>query len=311
MTHAIEVSQAVKSFGRKNALDQLSLKVPAGSVFALLGENGAGKTTLIRALMGYYKLNSGSISVLGFNPQRDYVAIRRRTGYVADQPAMYDWMTVQEVGWYTSGFYPEGFAAAYTRIANEFRLPADTRIRDLSKGMRAKVALSLALAMDPELLILDEPTSGLDPLVRRSFLESMIDRAAMGKTVLLSSHQIQEVERVADHVAIIRDGQVQISAPLETLKTEITQVTLTLRDILLPTPDMADLHVYQTLQNGRQVRMTLRGWSPEWTTRVSEDPNIVDVQIHRPSLEDLYIAFGTEPILPAKDEEPVSANVGQ
>lgn len=305
MSNAIEVNQAVKSFGRKVALDNLSLKIPTGGVYALLGENGAGKTTLIRALMGYYRLNRGQISVLGHDPGQDYLAVRKRVGYVADQPAMYEWMTVQQVGWYAAGFYPEGFSERFTQLANEFRLPADAKIKSLSKGMRAKVALSLALAMDPELLILDEPTSGLDPLVRRSFLESMIDRAALGKTVLLSSHQIQEVERVADHVAIIRDGKVQIAAPLETLKTDIAQVTLTLRDVLIPLPEIDHWHIYKTQQNGRQMRLTVQGWDESANVQLAADANICDVQVHRPNLEDLYIAFATEhpPQPPTREPE--------
>lgn len=303
MSHAISVKGAVKKFGRKLVLDHLSLEIPAGVVYALLGENGAGKTTLIRSMMGYYKLNSGDLSVLGMDPRKEYLKIRQRVGYVADQPSMYDWMTVQEVGWYASGFYPEGYAKTYSRLANEFGLPADAKIRSLSKGMRAKVALSLALAMDPELMILDEPTSGLDPLVRRSFLESMIDRAAMGKTVLLSSHQIQEVERVADHVAIIRDGKVQIAAPLETLKSDIAQVTLTVRDILLPIPELQGVTEYKASRNGRQFRKTVKGWTPEMREGLLADPNIMEVQVHRPSLEDLYVAFATDQA-DATDQQP-------
>lgn len=294
MSNAIEVKNAVKKFRRQKALDDLSLTIPSGGVFALLGENGAGKTTLIRALMGYYKLDAGSISVLGLDPVRQYLEIRRRTGYVADQPGMYAWMTVQDVGWYASGFYPDGFAKEYARLANEFRLPADSKIKNLSKGMRAKVALALALAMDPELLILDEPTSGLDPLVRRSFLESMIDRAAMGKTVLLSSHQINEVERVADHVAIIQNGQVQIADSLETLKSEIVIVTISRKDILVPMPELTSLHVYRSEQNGRQMRMTVKGWTDQLQQDLANDENVLELHTHRPNLEELYIAFGTD-----------------
>ncbi len=128
-------------------------------------------------------------------------------GYVPERPTLYEWMTVDEIGWFSAGFYGEGFLPEYARLAAEFALPGKKKISDLSKGMRAKVLLSLALANRPELLILDEPTSGLDAMVRREFLESMVDRAAAGKTVFLSSHQIAEVERVADIVAILRKGK--------------------------------------------------------------------------------------------------------
>ncbi len=144
--------------------------------------------------------------------------LRRRVGYVADQPGLYEWMTVADAGWYASGFYEAGFIERFAQLAGDFQLPMETKIRDLSKGMRAKVALSLAMAFDPKLLILDEPTSGLDPLVRRTFLESMVDRAAAGQTVFLSSHQIQEVERVADYVAILHEGKLQVVSNLDDLK---------------------------------------------------------------------------------------------
>ncbi len=125
-------------------------------------------------------------------------------------------MRVDEIGWFASSFYPEGFVDRYRESVQRYDLPLDRKIKNLSKGQRAKVALSLSTAHDPELLILDEPTSGLDPLVRREFMESMVERAANGQTVLLSSHQISEVERVADYIAIMHKGKVQIAAPLLT-----------------------------------------------------------------------------------------------
>jgi len=145
--------------------------------------------------------------------------------------------------------------------------------------------------MDPELLVLDEPTSGLDPLVRRSFLESMVDRAAAGKTVLLSSHQVQEVERVADWVAIVTGGKLQIVAPLETLKSEVSIVTATQKDSLIPLPETSALTCYSVQQNGRQWRLVVRGWNQTLEQAWGAEPNISEIRTVRPSLEDLYIAF--------------------
>ena len=141
--------------------------------------------------------------------------MRRRTGYVPEVPVLYDWMTVAEIGWFAAGFHldsagnDDGLPVPLHRAgAAASTCRRRKKIKALSKGMRAKVSLSLALASDPSLLILDEPTSGLDVLVRRDFLESMVDLAGAGRTVLLSSHQIGEVERVASHVAILHRGQV-------------------------------------------------------------------------------------------------------
>ena len=151
---------------------------------------------------------------------------------------LYDWMTVAEIGWFAAAFHLDahgtttGYQYRYTELTRGFELPATKKIKALSKGMRAKVSLSLALASDPSLLILDEPTSGLDVLVRREFLESMVDLAGAGRTVLLSSHQIGEVERVASHVALLHKGKLILAEPLDELKsrTFLLSVTFTSRD---------------------------------------------------------------------------------
>jgi len=295
MSEVISVNNVSKRFGRKTVLDKVSMNVPSGVVFALLGENGAGKSTLIRSMLGYIKLNSGSISVCGMDPLKQPLELRRRVGYVSDAPSLYEWMTVSQAGWYVSGFYPEGFLKSYGERIHEFQLPHDTKIRDLSKGMRAKVALSLAMSFDPELLILDEPTSGLDPLVRRSFLESMIDRAAAGQTVFLSSHQIHEVERVADWVAILHQGQLQIVAPLEDLKNSVTMLDLSLRDPLLALPnEMEQVQVLHQTQTGRTLHMMVRGFTPVIENALSNHSNLFEIKAIRPNLEELYIGF-TQP----------------
>ncbi len=296
MTDAITISNANKRFGRRTVLSDVSLTVPTGVVFALLGENGAGKSTLIRGLLGFHQFNSGQVRVCGLDPVKQPLELRRTVGYVSDAPGLYDWMTVAAAGWYASGFYPEGFLQRYDTLATEFQLPPDVKIRNLSKGMRAKVALSLAMAFDPQLLILDEPTSGLDPLVRRSFLESMIDRAAAGQTVFLSSHQIHEVERVADWVAILHAGQLQVVAPLEELKSEVTILTFSLRDPLLAMPEELDqMQVLHRSEQGRTVRMMVRAIDASLLNALHQHANLFDIKTIRPNLEELYLGF-TQPL---------------
>lgn len=293
---AIAINHVSKTFGKRAVLKDVSLGVPKGVVFALLGENGAGKSTLIRGMLGYHKFSSGDIQVCGLNPVQQPLEVRRLVGYVSDAPGLYEWMTVAQAGWYASGFYSDGFLTKYEQLTLEFQLPQDAKIRDLSKGMRAKVALSLAMAFDPELLVLDEPTSGLDPLVRRSFLESMIDRAAAGQTVFLSSHQIHEVERVADWVAIMHEGTLQVVSPLDELKNEITMLSFSLRDPLLALPQELDrveqLHRDQT---GRTVQLMVRGYDDSMSESLRQDANLFDVKAIRPNLEELYIGF-TQPL---------------
>lgn len=238
MTDILKLQNVNKQFGSTRAMDNISLDVSEGVVFALLGENGAGKTTTIKTLLGLEIPDSGSIEVLGLNPLKQGVEIRRAIGYVPESPVLYDWMTVSEIAWFTSGFYPDGFAVKFAELAKEFELPTDKKINSLSKGGRAKVALALAMSHQPKLLILDEPTSGLDTLVRRKFLESMVDVAAEGRTVLLSSHQIPEVERVADWVAIMNQGKILICDTLENLKAKVERWVVTFEDSTRQIPEL-------------------------------------------------------------------------
>lgn len=311
MTNAIRIQNAVKRFGRKTVLDGVSLNVPEGVVFALLGENGAGKSTLIRGLLGYHKFTSGFSDILGLDPAEQPMDVRRMVGYVSDAPALYDWMTVAQIGWYASGFYRDGFLKKYDELIQEFELPAGAKIKSLSKGMRAKVALSLAMAFDPAVLILDEPTSGLDPLVRRTFLESMIDRAAAGQTVFLSSHQINEVERVADWVAILHQGVLQVAAPLEDLKNDVTMLSFSKQDPLLTDPvELEDCKVLQRSQEGRSVRMMVIGTVAGTVEKLQAHPGILDVKSMRPNLEELYLGF-TQPADVDVEEKPLIKLPGQ
>lgn len=289
MASTISIRQVSKHFRDCDALQDVSLEVPPGVVFALLGENGAGKTTLIQILTGFIAPDEGSATVLGCDCQTQSLEIRRRIGYVSDAPALYDWMTADRIGWFTSAFYPAGYQARYDALIRHFEVPQGRKIKRMSKGQRAKVALALAIAHDPELLILDEPTSGLDPLVRRQFLESMVDRAATGKTVLLSSHQIAEVERVADWVAIIHHGRLRLTAPLAELKTSVSEITATLADPLVEVAP-PDGEVLTQSRHGRQWQWMVRGANEESLQAIGQREGVLSLQRRSPSLEEIFIA---------------------
>ncbi|MEM9367209.1 MAG: ABC transporter ATP-binding protein [Planctomycetota bacterium] len=277
-------------FKRCNALLGVDLDIQPGTVFALLGENGAGKTTLIRILTGYQEPTSGSARVCGMDPRVDRLSVRQSIGYVSDAPALYDWMRVDEIGAFAASFYPPGFQDAYLASVQRYGLPLDRKIKHLSKGQRAKVALSLSVAHDPMLLILDEPTSGLDPVVRREFLESMIDRVATGRTVFLSSHQIGEVERVADRVAILHQGKLKLDGPLAEIKQAITQITTDVDDPLtsLPMPrDAGEILAEQT--SGRQRRVILRNPDPAYCAALQEHDNVQSLAVRTLSLEEIFV----------------------
>ena len=290
MDHVIRLLNVTKSYGSQRALDNVTLEVPAGVVCALLGENGAGKTTAIKILLGLSDLDAGQAVVLGLDSTRQGQLVRSRVGYVPERPTLYEWMTVSEIGWFTAGFYGSGFFERYLKLATGYQLPLKRKIKGLSKGMRAKVSLSLALAHEPELLILDEPTSGLDTLVRREFLEGMVDIAAAGRTVLLSSHQIGEVERVADLVAILRAGKLILMEPLETLKDQIRELSFTLADSVASVPALSG-QILSQRHHRTQWQVLVRGMDEDQLTALQQRDGIEELRVRTPSLEEIFVAY--------------------
>ena len=291
MSDCIQIEGLTMNFRGCQALRGVDLKIQTGAVFSLLGENGAGKTTLIRILTGFQRPSGGKVRVLGLDPVRDALEIRRRIGYVSDSPALYEWMRIDEIGWFASSFYPDGFLKKYREMVAQYELPSNRKIKHLSKGQRAKVGLALAVAHDPELLILDEPTSGLDPLVRRDFLESMVDRAASGRTVLLSSHQMSEIERVTDRLAIIHDGKVGLEGQLAELRDEIFEVTFSVADPLAELPvSVTPIEILSEQKSGRQVRWIIRGSASALESEVNDWPGAHSVRVRPATLEELFIA---------------------
>src|SRR5437762_10262493 len=215
----ISVSELTRRFGATTALDSVSVSLPRGAVYGLVGANGAGKTTLIRHILGLLRAQSGSVRVFGLDPVADPVAVLSRIGYLSEENDLPGWMRVDELIRYTSAFYPKWEDAYAEELRRTFALDAAAKIKDLSKGQKARAGLLIALAHRPELLVLDELSSGLDPIVRRDILGAVIRTIAyVGRTVLFSSHLLDEVEQVADHVTLINQGKVALSAPLSAIK---------------------------------------------------------------------------------------------
>jgi ABC-2 type transport system ATP-binding protein len=216
----IELSQLTRRFGAKIALDAVSLSLPRGAVYGLVGANGAGKTTLILHVLGLLKAESGSVRVFGLDPVDDPVGVLSRIGYLSEENDLPGWMRVDELLRYTQAFYPKWDEGYADELRRAFALDAAARIKTLSKGQKARAGLLIALAHRPELLVLDEPSSGLDPIVRRDILGAVIRTIAdEGRTVLFSSHLLDEVEEVADHVTMIDHGKIVLSAPLDEIKS--------------------------------------------------------------------------------------------
>ena len=223
----ITTSHLTRQFGSKAALDDVSLNVPRGSVFGLVGENGAGKSTLIKHILGLWRAQSGEVRVFGLDPVSEPVSVLGRIGYLSEQPELPEWMTVGEFIRYTQAFYPRWDPKYAEQLRQQFGLDLDKRIRVLSKGQRAKLGLLAAQAHRPDLLLLDEPSSGLDPIVRNDILAAVIRTVAdEGRTVFFSSHLLEEIERVADHIAMLHQGKLVLCAPLDEIKMQYRRILL-------------------------------------------------------------------------------------
>jgi ABC-2 type transport system ATP-binding protein len=215
----IRISDLTRRFGAKTALDGVSLSIPRGAVYGLVGANGAGKTTLIRHILGLLQAQSGSVRVFDRDPVSDPVGVLSRIGYLSEENDLPAWMRLDELIRYSRAFYPNWDDAYAEELRQAFGLDRAAKIKTLSRGQKARAGLLVALAHRPELLVLDEPSSGLDPIVRRDILGAVIRTIAHeGRTVLFSSHLLDEVEEVADHVTMINHGRIVLSAPLGEIK---------------------------------------------------------------------------------------------
>ena len=226
-TIPIEVQNLTRRFGTKPALDDVSLTVPRGCVFGLVGENGAGKTTLIKHILGLLRAEQGSVCVFGLDPVANPPGVLSRIGYLSEARDLPGWMRVDELLRYTQAFYPHWDESYAESLRKQFALEPSAKIKHLSRGELAKAALLITLAYRPELLVLDEPSSGLDPVVRRDILEAIVRTVAdEGRTVFFSSHLLDEIERVSDRVAMIVNGRVVLNGALDEIMGEHHHVTL-------------------------------------------------------------------------------------
>jgi len=225
--NVIELRDITRQFGKKRALDSITLTVPRGVVFGLVGANGAGKTTLIRHVLGLLKAQTGSVRVFGLDPVKSPVEVLSRIGYLSEESDLPGWMRVDELMRYMRAFYPTWDEDYAQDLRRQFALDPVAKLKHLSKGQRARAGLLVALAYRPELLLLDEPSSGLDPVVRRDILGAIVRTIAdEGRTVLFSSHLLDEVERVSDCVAMLRAGQLVFAGELTEIQHTHHQLVL-------------------------------------------------------------------------------------
>lgn len=288
MTAIIATHDLTKRYRRKTALHSLSLSVPQGAICALLGDNGAGKSTTIRILTGQLQPDSGHAEVLSQDCWRHALELRHRIGYVPERPKFYDWMTVEEIGWFVGGFHKPAYRPRYLDIVERLGLDRSARLKDLSKGGYAKVGLALALAIDPEVLILDEPTSGLDLFTRRDFLAGMVEQAGAGRTILISSHAVAEVERVASHVAFLSSGKLLLAGSLEEIRPRFVRMRLRC-DAPFDPSGLGTL--LQRENMGRQLEFVLLDPEAEAVAALYGREGLSEIEEKPLNLEEIYTAL--------------------
>ncbi|HLR96734.1 MAG TPA: ABC transporter ATP-binding protein [Jiangellaceae bacterium] len=294
MNTVIDVTALVKSFGRTRALDGLDLHVERGEVHGFLGPNGAGKSTTIRVLLGLLRANSGSVALFGRDPWRDAVELHRRLAYVPGDvnlwPSLSGGEVIDLLGRLRGGLHPGRRA----QLLERFDLDPTKKARTYSKGNRQKVALVAALASDAELLILDEPTSGLDPLMEAVFTDTIAEAKTEGRTVLLSSHILAEVEKLGDRVSIIRGGQNVQTGTLAELR-HLTRTTVTARVDGDP-HGLADLPgVHDLVIDGDWTRFAVDTDQLDDAVCALAGLGVRDLTSAPPSLEDLFLRhYGDE-----------------
>ena len=286
--YVIETHDLSKRYGRVDAVKDLSLTVRAEQITGSLGRNGAGKTTSIKMLLGMTHPTAGGGTVLGrdITSLAESCEMRRRVAYVAEDKQLYAYLTVEEMVRFTRSFYSDWRPEVERRLLRQYELPLQRRVSALSKGMRTKLALLLGLARRPELLILDEPSEGLDPVAIEELLQTLVAAAGEGASIFFSSHQIAEVERIADRVCILDRGELVIDLPLDRLRENYRRITLGFA--AQPPNDLRMSGVDRIRTSGRQV-VLLASRDVETVLERVRGLQPVSVDVEPVSLRELFL----------------------
>ncbi|MBN1880251.1 ABC transporter ATP-binding protein [bacterium] len=286
----VKITNVAKQFGGIRAVDHLNLTVSRGSVVALLGPNGAGKTTTIRMMLDLLRPDSGTIEVIGMNPRTHAKAIRQRCGYVPERPRMIPWMTIRKIMDFTAPFYPTWDPAYSSALLSRLKLNENQKIRNLSRGEEARLALLLGLAFKPELLILDDATSGIDPAARRDILENVIQVIhEAGTTIIFATHLLHEIEGLADEAVFLIDGTIKYAGRMDDIKQSFKRVIAWSDVSLTDIPPGAT--VVTGKKTGPHTEWMIKGFRNEaWQKLMSEH----HLEIQDVSLEEIYLACHDE-----------------
>jgi ABC-2 type transport system ATP-binding protein len=273
----IEVQDLSVRYGRRPALDGVSLAVPAGTVYALLGRNGAGKSSLVRCLLGEQKPAAGRALLLGRDVWRERASILREVGVVPESPEAPPAMTARQLARFCSRLYPGWDDDGVRERLRRFGVPDDVPFGRLSRGQKGQVALTLALAPSPRLLILDDPTLGLDAVARRSVFEELIlELADRGTTVFLTSHDLAGVEGIADRVGVLKDGRLVLDEEVESLKSRFRRIQVPAAEAAAA--DLAALAPVAVASGGWGVEAVVAGWDEERAPRARAEVSALTLE---------------------------------
>src|SRR5262245_36038327 len=285
----IETKNLKKNYGDKAAVDGIDLAVERGSIHGFLGRNGSGKTTTIKMLLGLTYPTSGEARVFGLRPEdrKEGVRIRQRVGFVSEDKGLYDYVKVEQMISFTRSFFPNWDREMEGRLIELFELPLKQSIRKLSKGMRAKLALLLALPRRADLLVLDEPTEGLDPAITEDVLQMLVGMAAEGATIFFSSHQLSEVEQIADQISILERGRIVVEGGLDELKENYRRIHIVFAE-KAPERALAAVGAAQFRRDARSLTV-FAGGNVEAIVDQAYLSNAVSVDVERVTLKEIFL----------------------
>lgn len=298
----IQIDRLSKSFGKKTALDRVSLDIYPGSIIGLLGSNGAGKSTLLRHIIGMYLPSVGQCTTFGCDAANLSPKELGRIGYVHQEGELLGWMRVDQLIRYVSTYYPTWNYELQERYIKEFKVPVSSRIMSLSPGERQKLSILLAIGFEPELLILDEPASALDPIARANFFDLLLELIQdENRTIIISSHILGDVEKIIDHVVIMEDGGILLNCGFDDLREKYSRVKLSAMSDKLPSI-LPFENIIECQRNDGQAILIISDCSHE---ELKEKAQKLDcwIEIENLPLEELYKIIVTKHLSPAGVEK--------
>lgn len=291
MKSAIEINGLTKDYGNHKGIFNLSFTVKAGEVFGYLGPNGAGKTTTIRHLMGFVTADKGNAYILGKNCRTETASIMKELGYLPAEMAFFDGMNGLDFLRFMAEMRGMASTALRDKLIDMFKLDLKQSIRKMSKGMKQKLGIVCAFMHDPRVLLLDEPTSGLDPLMQKAFAELVLEEKAKGKTILMSSHNFEEIERTCDRAGIIRHGDLIAIENIKDLKEKRRKTYLLTFDSPASAAEFQRKNIFDNIEiTGATARVSIVG-NVAALVRELGNYNILDLDTESSSLEDVFMQY--------------------